>query len=120
MSCENCPKALPAPICAENLNVGEVSTANPVYVYFESIGTGRLNRYEATPVAGVVVIDTPQLAINTSYRVWINEQTTETPSEGLDITLDQGAGTTVVECYLFRFTNPQQGDYTTVKVTLEE
>jgi len=118
MSCDNCRSTLRVPQCADNLIMGTVATVNPVYVYFESIGTQRLNRYEATPVAGIVTINTPELAAHTSYKIWITEQSSEQQSEGLTITLPEDGGTTDVDCYLLRFSKPQAGNYTTIRVEL--
>jgi len=61
---------------------------------------------------------TPELAAHTSYKIWITEQSSEQQSEGLTITLPEDGGTTDVDCYLLRFSKPQAGNYTTIRVEL--
>ncbi|MHA1288942.1 hypothetical protein DRO66_09910 [Candidatus Bathyarchaeota archaeon] len=119
MSCDICPSTNRIPACATLVDVGEVDTTEDVYVYFVNQATGRQNRYEGTPdVSGNVIIDVPVLALNTSYKVWITEQISTDQDGGEDITLDDNGTPTVVSCYLFRFMNPQQGDYPLVEVVL--
>ena len=119
MSCENCPTTHPIPQCIDTLVVGNVLTLESVYVYFKNTATGRIDMYEATPdTGGDVSIAGPELAINTSYKVWIQEQAATDQSEGVTISLDSSGVPTDVECYTVRFLNPNTQIYPLIEIVL--
>lgn len=107
------------PACAVDLIVGNTLVANDVFVYFRNNGTGRIDMYQSEiQTDGDIVIATPELALNSSYEVWVSETDSTSPNEGMPIELDQNGVATTVTCYTLRFTNAQLGDYDIVEVKL--
>lgn len=121
MNCQSCIKAKPAQKCATQLQIGTTTLlTTDVYVYFESTATLRLDRYEATTDgSGVVVIDTPEVSLQTSYTVYVTDRADTDQNNRATLTLDLDGTPTETDCYLLRFVNPQAGDYPLIEIVLE-
>ena len=121
MTCKTCPKAKPAQKCAAQLQIATTTLlSTAVYVYLESTSTGRIDRYAATTDgAGIVVIDTPEVATNSSYTIYVTDQTDTDQNNRATMTLDLDGTPTETDCYLLTFNNPQAGDYPLIEIVLQ-
>jgi hypothetical protein len=90
--------------CNSRINLGTYSSAGTdLYVYFENLATGERKQYSATSDAGdseILLTHSDSFTPHTSYKVWLNEEST-TMSDEVEWTLPDG--TTDVTCLIQRF-----------------
>ena len=121
MICPTCPTTQPVPACAGQIQIGKTTLALDieVWVYFESSATGRLERFEgAANISGDIIINTPELALTTSYEVWVTLRPESVITRRVELTLNQGVTAIQTDCYLLRWSNSQAGDYPFAEIVL--
>ena len=121
MTCNTCPTTQPVPACAGQIQIGKtgLDLDIEVWVYFESSATGRLERFEGVVNnSGDVIIDTPELALTTSYEVWVTLRPESVITRRVELTLNQGVTPVQTDCYILRWSNSQDGDYTFAEIVL--
>lgn len=111
--CSPCTRLKEVALCTDSIVIGTVTSFNTLYnVYFTSLATGRVFRYEATSDSdGLLTLNEEfEFAENTGYELKVNKVNTTLAGEDLTI------GTVTAKCFMLSFIHVP---YAFVSQTLE-